>query len=220
MKKKSKSKKIKVIATLGNICSGKSFAVKIFKEYGFFTFSADEIVKKEYLNEKSNFRNEIIKLFKNEDINIFSKEKIDKLKILENIIVNEDLYLKMNKITKNFIVPKIYEIINNFKKNRSYRKSFCKNKCLLIFEITLFFEMELDQKYFDKILIIKANNSILESRFLENRKSHKKFFDFFIKNQTDFDFIEENKKITKISNNLSKNSFLKKIKNYIFRLKN
>ena len=107
-----KTKKPAVLALLGNICSGKSLAIDIFKKYGFFTFRADDIVSNEYLDLKSIFSNEIINLFRKNNINIVFNNKINKSKILESVISNEELYLEMNNITKKFIVPKIYSIVN------------------------------------------------------------------------------------------------------------
>ena len=146
---------MKKIGITGSIASGKSTASKILSIKRGPFFSADYVVKKLYSQKK--FKNLIFQEFK-----LKSKTNIKKnlkLKIQEN----KDNVIKLEKI----IHPLVRKEMKNFMKIN-------KNKPFSFFEIPLLIESKL-MKYFDVIILIKANKNIRFKRFKSKGGNEKLF---------------------------------------------
>ena len=146
---------MKKIGITGSIASGKSTASKILSIKRGPLFSADFVVKKLYAQKK--FKNLISRKFKLKSKTNF--KKILKLKIQEN----KDNVIKLEKI----IHPLVRKEMKNFIKINN-NKPFC------FFEIPLLIESKL-MKYFDVIILIKANKKIRSKRFQLKGGSEKLF---------------------------------------------
>lgn len=173
MYKSKKSNSALIIGLTGNIGSGKSLALKKLKRDGFFTISADEVVKKAY-SEKGEFYDGVVNLFGTIDSKI--------------ILENEALWDELDDLTKKFIVPKIFDLIDD---------NLNKVKFIVV-EIPLLFEFDLDA-CFDVLVLVTSS----VERF---NKTYQK-----IKNRQ---ICDANKIATcdfVVYNNMSKASFLKKI---------
>ena len=151
---------MKIIGITGSIASGKTTVANLMAGKKYPLFRADKIVTSLY--KKKKFNKILIKKFK-----LSSKKKIKeqiKLILKRN---NKNLY-KLESIIHPFVRKKM---INFFKK---------KNKILFL-EIPLLIEGKLN-KYFDKLIFIRANKNLRLKRFLQ-KKGDKKTFSLLDKRQ-------------------------------------
>jgi dephospho-CoA kinase len=131
-----------VIGITGTPASGKSTLLKIFKEKGFKTLSADEIVDFLYKN------NELLKnKFKNLNINIVKDSKISKDLIKEKIKENKGLKTKIEKIVHPFVIDFIKEKVK--KENK------------IAIEVPLLFEAGMEN-IFSKIILVRAKENLIK----------------------------------------------------------
>lgn len=196
-----------VIGLTGNIGSGKTFVLKLLKNFGFYTASADDIVQKEYDNKNSEFYKAVVSLFKTKNKQILNTDfSINKKKILEIIMIDKELFIELNKITKKIIIEKIKNQIVSMKKNYKFS----------VIEVPLLFEMDMHiEKVFNIILIIKTNFDVLKNRILQKRDIDEKTFTFFVENQSNTKKKIVDNVIFVVYNNTSKSLLIKKIKYFI-----
>ena len=168
------------IGITGSIASGKTTASKILSNKKGPLFSADKVVKKLYKSHK--FINLLRRKFNVKGKSNF--KSIFKKKIFEN---------KSN-------IRKLEKIIHPMVRSEIKRFSMLnKKKKILFYEIPLLIESKL-MKFFDVVVLIKANRSIRLKRFI-HRGGDQKLFNFLnnrqlpSKNKTKFsDHIVVNEK--------------------------
>jgi len=144
---------MKIIGITGSIASGKTTVSRLVAGKKYPLFSADVIVSNLY--KKKNFTKILVKKFK-----LRSKDTIkDQVKLI--IKKNKINLYKLESITHPFVRTEM----ENFLKK--------KNK-ILVLEIPLLIENKLN-KYFDKLIFVRANKKLRLRRYLK-RKSDKKTF--------------------------------------------
>lgn len=137
------------IAITGNIACGKSCALRFIQALGYSIIDADDIVYDLY--EEPIFIKEIEKIFPK----IVSENKINK-KILRDILFSD----KSKKLEfEKHLYPTVLEKINNF-----FNENKSQNICFVI--VPLLFEAGFE-KYFDKIILITADDKIREERLIK-----------------------------------------------------
>ena len=185
--------KLSVYILTGQIGSGKTEAVKIFKKLGFSCFCADEVVRELY-KEKNVLLN-INRIYPDSVINGTVNRELLRKKIFTDIEVMEKIenyiqplvfieFKKIEKIYKNkliFIIP----IINN--------SSFFKNH---------------------KIIYINSNEEIRKKRLLKRKNYNINMINNIIKYQKRIDKYKNNSKHI-IENNSTLSDLEKKIKKII-----
>ncbi|MDR0676763.1 MAG: dephospho-CoA kinase [Elusimicrobiota bacterium] len=197
-----------VIGLTGNIGVGKSLVLKYFHKKGFFTYSADEIVKQEYNDKNSQFYQLVLNLFRNEKkIDILNPDfSIDKNKMLEIMLKDVVLIKKLNDITKKTVLKRLEKFIIYGKKNYKFS----------IIEIPILFEMDLQKKeYIDLILTIKTQKDFVKKRIFKQRKLTDELYSFFLKNQFDYEKKILDKKEIIIYNNTTIFMLQKKLNYFI-----
>ncbi len=194
----------KVFFVTASIACGKSSFMKIAREKGYNTSSADEITHK-LLNEK---KDEIYELFKEkiEKNELIKDVKIDR-KALAKIVFKDKKELEKLEI---FLHPKIKNEILNFIKENSQKNIFI--------ELPLFFE----KKNYENLgfcLLIYAPNEVLLSRLMKRDKISKKEALNKISLQMD---IEQKKNLADfvIDNSGSFEDFKKRCENFFKDLEN
>ncbi|MCP4482288.1 MAG: dephospho-CoA kinase [bacterium] len=193
--KKFQKKTSLIWGLTGNISSGKSTVLKKLRMRGFYTINADEIVRRSYL-EDHEFIEEIMGTF----------HTIETSQVLKQILKDEKLWQKLDNITKQFIVPKIFdEVLCRYGEFR-----------FIIVEIPLLFEFFL-QEYFDFLVLISADSAIAKKRSTKNSLVYQKFKDRQMcddKKMENSDFIIKNNTSNHVLN--EKITYLEKtIKTYV-----
>jgi len=146
-KKFSKNKII--VGLTGNIGSGKSSVLNIFKELGFFTISSDEIVKE--ILTKKEICDKIIKRYHS----VKDKgSRIDKSKLAKLLFRNE----RAKNFVENLLHPLVIkEIIKRIKESEG---------SVVIVEVPLLFEKNLES-FFDLIICVIAKDKIRMKRLIK-----------------------------------------------------
>ena len=144
------------IGITGAIASGKTTASKILSSKKGPLFSADKVVKELYKN--SNFKKLIIKKFK-------IKKNFNSIKLLKReVLKNNENIKKLEKIIHPIVRIKMKKFATLHKKRKR-----------VFFEIPLLVESNL-MKYFDIIVLIRANKKLRLKRF-KAKGGNKKLFD-------------------------------------------
>ncbi len=180
---------LKRIVITGNIATGKSQALKIFKKLGSYTLDADEIVH--YLIENdADVKTKLLNLFGEK---ILEKDKISRKKIAKIVFSDKNKLKKLEKI----IHPKVLNKIE-----KEYERVKNKNFNFFVVEIPLFFEMNYPD-FFDVVITIKAKDLIAKKRYKDKdyklRKQMQiseidteKLSDFVIENNQSLSDLEKN----------------------------
>ena len=169
------------VAIFGKIASGKSEVLNIFKENGYLTLSADEVVKDLY--KRKDVVKKINDMFELPDSNVVNRDLLR-----EHLSSNKNLVKKINKV----IHPLVKEEIIKFMKSHPAG--------LLAVEVPLLFESKMDN-LFDVIIGVESSKELafLSLRDNKNKKQlsdinayhqyekNKKKADFIIKNDTSLD---------------------------------
>jgi dephospho-CoA kinase len=186
---------LKKIAITGNVATGKTQALKIFKKLGSYTLNADKIVHDLLLKNK-NIKMKIIKHF---DKEILSKGKINKKKLAKIIFEDKSKLNILEKIIHPEVLKKIKE---------EYEKVKNKNFTFFVVEMPLLFEIGA-QKYFDITITISAKEEVAKKRYKYKDYIHRKkrqlplktkehLADFVITNNQTLSFLEKNiKRVSK-----------------------
>ena len=138
------------VALTGNIASGKSQVEQYLNSFGIPTIDSDKIVLNLYTD--IDFAQKLQNNFPNYDI--ISDKKIDKQKLAK--FVFQDKKFKSN--LENFVHPYVLKEIQNFCTKNS-------DKPLVIVAVPLLFECGW-QKYFDKIILVTAEEKTRLQRLL------------------------------------------------------
>lgn len=179
------------IGITGNIASGKSLFEKYLKSFGYKVLCLDYVTA--FLYENSS----VLQEFLLKKFNTISRKEISK-------IVFKDPLLK--KELENFIYPLILDEMNKFFVENSLES-------VLFVSAALLFESGFN-KYFDKIIFIKADEKIRQKRLMERNNLSSEEADLRIKSQ-----ITETQKIPKcdfiIDNSGSKEALQTAADNFI-----
>jgi dephospho-CoA kinase len=180
---------LKKIVITGNIASGKSEALKIFKKFRSYTVDADKIAH-DLIENDFDIKTKLLDLFGEK---ILEKGKIDRKKIAKIVFSDENKLKKLEKL----IHPKIlYEI------EKEYERVKNKNFDFFVVEIPLLFEINY-QSFFDIVITITAKDVIAKKRYKDKdyklRKQRQmseidteKLSDFVIENNQSLSDLEEN----------------------------
>ena len=157
-----------IIGITGNISSGKSLALSVFKKNGFLTFSLDNYVQK-IIDHNSSLKEKISTKFPSCVIN----GNISK-NILGNIVFNnKSAMLNLEEIISPYTkkhIEKIYSMVHQ-NKSRS-----------AVIEIPLLFERNREE-YFDIIIYLYSSTKTMLNRALSRKNMNKKKFFAILKNQ-------------------------------------
>ncbi len=147
------------IGLTGGICSGKTFALNIFKELGCYTLRADDIAKKIIFLPDSEFVEKIIKVF-GEDI-YDEKKGIKKDKFAK--ILFEDIEKRnfINKIVHPRVLKELDMIFKDLAETEIYD--------FFIYESALLVESG-NYKNFDKTIVVYTNSEEQYKRLMERDK--------------------------------------------------
>jgi dephospho-CoA kinase len=176
-----------VIGLTGNIASGKSLALAVFKKSGFLTFSLDNYVHK-IMNENYSLKEKICIKFPNCVIN----GNISRSILGDIVFNNKSDMISLEEIIAPYTKKRIEEIHNMINKNK-YRSA--------VVEIPLLFEKN-REKYFDKIIYLYSSTKTMLKRSLNrNNMNRKRFFGILenqynkeeVINKVDFLIYNENK---------------------------
>ncbi len=161
----------KTIAITGGIGSGKSTVCRIIKENGFHVIDTDEITQK--LSEPKGLAySQLIKLFGKD---IIKKDKqIDKTKIKQQILLNPSLKKRLEDILHPLVLKEVEKEIKTIR-NKNYKK-------YIFVEVPLLFEAGWN-KFFPKILLVKAPIQKRIERIKQTRNMNSKQVLFFIESQ-------------------------------------
>ena len=186
------------VAVTGKIASGKSLVKEQFLKAGFDTLSSDEVVANLYKDKEITRKIETLLRIK------FDGETVNKDQLRNHLLLNEADKRKLER----FIHPLVQKEIINF-------LSKSKSKVRLV-EVPLLFESKTDA-LFDSIIVIDIN----EDKQLKNLNSRDPSKAIYLKEINKTNKIDQNKnKATYlISNNASKEEFIKQIDTVITELK-
>ena len=132
-----------VVAVTGNLCSGKSTVVKLFKEKGAKALSADKLVHDSYRDKKGD----VYRKIKEDFPDVFDgKGNISKRKLARAVFTSRNLLKKLERI----VHPKVIKELKEWVKSKKYDKG------LYLAEVPFLFEKKLD-KLFDAVIFIDAS---------------------------------------------------------------
>ena len=181
---------MKIIGITGSIASGKTTVAQLMAGKKYPLFSADKIVAKLYRKK------------------IFTKILIKKFKLKDNHNVKDQIKLIL-KNSNN--LHKLESVIRPFV--RKEMLSFLKKKSKMLFlEIPLLIESKLN-RYFDKLIFVRANKNLRLKRYLR-KKGDKKTFTLLDKRQLS-PTLKKNICDYTINNNYSLAILRKNVKNFM-----
>ena len=187
------------IALVGDICSGKTYISKLFKEP---VFNADYEVAKIYKKNKKCF-----KKLKKTLPNYVTSFPIKKNQISRSIIDNKKNLKKIIKI----IHPEVRFSMNSFlKKNQ--------NKKFVVLDIPLLLESKINKKK-DVLIFVKANKKEIYKRLKKRKNFNKQIYKKLKKIQLPLEIKKRKAKFI-IKNNFTRKSVKKDIKKIIRKIKN
>jgi dephospho-CoA kinase len=159
---------MKVIGLTGNIASGKTTVLKIFKFLGYPTISCDDVYH-DLLKTDTSLKNKLVRTFGRE---ILDGNKISTQKLAKIICYNKQNLKKLEKITHPIILNKVFDKIKKLS-NKGYK--------LCVIDVPLLFEKKLEHK-FDYIITIYCSKQIQIER-LKKRIVNKKLLNLLIERQ-------------------------------------
>lgn len=146
--------KLKKVAVTGGLACGKSSVCHVFKEFGAYVISSDEIVHR-LLSPDTNIGRQVIDLFGNE---ILNNGQFDHKKIASKVFNSPGELQQLEEIVHPAVLEEVKKKYNIVHTSSSYT--------LFVAEIPLLFEVGAE-KYFDKTIAVTSNNSICCKRFQE-----------------------------------------------------
>ena len=151
-----------LIGITGNICTGKSLTLTVFKKMGFQTVSMDKYVN-DTMNTDTSLKNKIAERFPNSLVN----GDISK-KILGDIVFhNKNAMHDLENIFTPYTKEKIQQISNEVHQNKGRST---------VVEIPLLFEKK-REKYFDVIIYLFSSTKTMLNRALSRTSmTENKFF--------------------------------------------
>ncbi len=139
-----------LVGLTGNFGSGKSTVLKMFRELGALTFSADELVHG--LLNRNDIKKEIRKIF---GAQVFNGSDIDRRELARKAFSSKKLRMKLEEI----LHPLVYKRVGEFRREYPER--------IIVAEIPLLFETG-RQRDFDFIILVTCPRGVAIER-LEKR---------------------------------------------------
>ena len=182
-------------AVTGNIACGKSLASKIIKELGFPIVDCDDIIKALYESDA------IIKKIDSIFPQVITGGQVDLKKLSEMLFSEKENKLKFEEL----IYPHVIEKFNKFIDKNSMRE-----KVFVI--VPLLFEAKME-KYFDKIILILADEDIRKERLMKRKTILSDFTDLVLKSQ-----IPQEEKVKKCDYVVENNGSIEEFKNQLVKI--
>ena len=194
---------MKKVAITGNICSGKSFVLKVINKLGHSTFSSDDAIKNKLYRDKT-----IIKTISKEFPSSVDLEgNIDRESLATSIFNNK----KKKEKLENIVYPALKKLIK-----KALYKTSLSGKGKIFYEIPLLFEKNLE-KEFDKIILVKCSKKMQKTRALKRKNMSLKRLNKILSYQTN-DCLKIRKVNFIINTNLSKFDTISKTKSIIKKI--
>jgi dephospho-CoA kinase len=156
------------IGITGNICSGKSFALKYFRKLGFKTVSMDCLVH-QAMDTDVSIKQKISELFPK----ILKSGAICRATLADIVFADKQGLQKLESIIHPFTHSQIKSLSAGVKKH---------NARSIVIEVPLLFEKE-REKYFDCIILITSSETTMLKRSLSRKNMNKERFYSILKNQ-------------------------------------
>ncbi len=182
------------IAVTGGIGSGKSFALSVMKDAGYFTLSCDAIAAKLY--GRHDVKQKLTELFP-DAVTGREKLKADKKKIAAAAFGNAELLAKLNALMHPLIMRECFEKI---KRSRA-RAAFV--------EVPLLFECGLETQFDEVMVVMRPLRDRIESVKTRSSLSEVQIMER-ISNQTDYAALNTEKYII-LTNDGNADRFKQKI---------
>jgi len=181
-----------IIGVTGATGSGKSTVCNMLEDiYGFKVINADAIAYSQ-ATPGSDYLNEINKTFGSKVIN---KDGSLNRTVLGNIIFNDvNERIKLNKITKKFVVREIEDLITIFKdisKTADSDANLKKYMSALVIDAPLLYEFKLDKEC-NYIITVTASDELKIQRIIERQGLDKQDAQARINSQREYDSINKN----------------------------
>lgn len=144
--------KLKKVAVTGGLACGKSSVCHVFKEFGAYVISSDEIVH-QLLSPDTNIGRQIIDLLGS---GILSNGLFDHKKIASKVFNSPDELQKLEQIIHPAVLEEVKRKYNTASADSSYT--------IFVAEIPLLFEVGAEE-YFDRTIAVTSDNSICCKRF-------------------------------------------------------
>ena len=141
-----------VIGITGSFCTGKSEVAHAFKELGAKIIDLDKLAHTTLRPGTESFR-KIIKEF-TEDILV--NRRIDRSLLAQKVFMNKKRKNKLNSIIHPIVIRQMLGLLKRF--NKKYK--------IIVVDVPLLFEAGM-KKYFDYIVVVKANKKIQMKRAMK-----------------------------------------------------
>ncbi|MBL7197466.1 MAG: dephospho-CoA kinase [Candidatus Omnitrophica bacterium] len=141
-----------VIGITGSFCTGKSEVAHIFKELGAKIIDLDKLAHATLRSETESFR-KIIKEF-TEDILV--NRRIDRPLLAQKVFMSKKRLNKLNSIIHPIVIRQMLGLL----------KRFSKRYKIIVVDVPLLFEAGM-KRYFDYIIVVKANKKIQMKRAMK-----------------------------------------------------
>lgn len=145
--------KLKKVAIIGGLSSGKSSVCRILKELGAYVVSADKIVH-QLLSSDTHLGQEIVKLLGSD---VLVNQKLDRSRIARIVFHNPKLLIALEEL----IHPAVYRELD---KDYERQRSLSNPPPLFVAEIPLLFESGGKRDY-DAVVAVVADLEICRDRF-------------------------------------------------------
>jgi len=147
-----------VIGITGSFCTGKSKVASIFRELGAGVIDLDKLAHRA-LKPKSKSFKEVVKEFGRD---ILVNKRIDRLILAGKVFGNKKRITKLNSIIHPVVIKDMLNLL----------KSSSKRYKIIAIEAPLLFEAGL-KKYFDYIIVVKADKNIQIRRAMRKTRISK-----------------------------------------------
>ncbi|WP_074381198.1 dephospho-CoA kinase [Bartonella doshiae] len=151
---------MKIIGLTGSIAMGKSTVADFFKQAGISVFNADEVVHQLYESEPT------LSLIAHTFPSVIENGKVNRLKLSEILIKNNEKLQKLEKIIHPLVKKKEKEFIDTARQ---------KGEKLVVLDIPLLFETK-SEKRVDSVVVVSAPSAIQKGRVeIRPNMNEKKF---------------------------------------------
>lgn len=163
--------KLRKVAITGGLSCGKSSVCRILKELGAYVVSADNIVH-QLLSSDANLGQQIVKLL---GPSVWVNNQLDRSCIAKLVFHDPNLLQALEKL----IHPAVYQEIT---KQYQEQCHLPEPPQLFVAEVPLLFESHGDS-YFDKTVVVIANDELCRERFRQSSGSGKEDYNQRMKQQ-------------------------------------
>ena len=144
--------KLKKVAVTGGLACGKSSVCHVFKEFGAYVISSDEIVH-QLLSPDTNIGHQVIDLLGS---GILSNGLFDHKKIANKVFNSPKELRQLEKIIHPAVLEEVKKRYDTVKFSSSYT--------IFVAEIPLLFEVGAEE-YFDRTIAVSSDDSVCCKRF-------------------------------------------------------